>query len=49
MNFFKSVNIWQRYKQERVCLVYFLLADRSILVKFGMMIGDVYWLQKAYQ
>jgi len=23
-NFFKTVNIWQSYKQERVCLVHFL-------------------------
>ena len=24
VNFFKSVNIWQSYKQERDCLVHFL-------------------------
>jgi len=31
LNFFKSVNIWQSYKQERGCLIHFARLANSVL------------------
>ena len=43
MSFFKSVNIWQHYKQERDCIVHFVLKDGAIkcppIVFFGGGVG----------
>ena len=30
VNFFKSVNIWQSYKQERGCLMHFVLLANTL-------------------